>query len=130
MPLEKKLSPKITPKEMQRSISVPMLHSEKITNPQYLSYNQTIRQRIRQRAYQYVDHPDFATGEVYLAFIIDQQGRLRDVHILAAQTTANQYLQDIGLRSVREAAPFKPFPEDLVYPELTFNVAISFTIDE
>lgn len=130
MPLEKKLTPKIKTKDMQRTISVPLLKSEKITNPKYLSYNQTIRQKIRQRAYHYVDHPDFSSGEVYLSFIIDKLGRLQDVHVLNQRTDANQYLKDIGMRSVREAAPFMAFPEDLSYPELTFNVVISFTVDQ
>ena len=130
MPLEKALIPKIEAKDMARSIEVPLLKSEKITNPQYLSYNQTIRQKIREQAYRYVDHPKFETGEVYLTFIIKRTGQLEDVQVLDQRSQANEYLKEIGLRSVQEAAPFMPFPDNLPYPELTFNVVISFTLEK
>jgi len=34
------------------------------------------------------------------------------------------------LRSIKDANPFPPFPKDLNYPELTFNVVISFEVNE
>ena len=130
IPLEKKRISPIKTKDMARSIEVPLLKSEKITNPQYLSYNQSIRQKIREQAYRYVDHPKFETGEVYLTFIIKRTGQLEDVQVLDGRSQANDYLKEIGLRSVREAAPFSPFPANLPYPELTFNVVISFTLQK
>jgi hypothetical protein len=36
----------------------------------------------------------------------------------------------VGVKSVQEAGPFPPFPQDLNYPELTFNVSISFQYKE
>ena len=37
-------------------------------------------------------------------------------------------MKNVGLRSIQESSPFSPFPKDLSYPELTFNVVISFEV--
>ncbi len=114
----------------ERKITVPLLQSEKITNPKYLSYTQTIRQRIKQRAYFYADNPDFASGEVYLTFMLSSSGALNGVKIIREKTHSNTYVQNIGMRSIEESAPFPPFPPDLAFPELTFNVIISFELTD
>ena len=114
----------------ERQISVPMLKSEKITNPKYVNYHERIRAKIKNRAYFYVDDPQFQAGEVYLTFVISSDGQLKKVKIIDQKTSANNYLRTIGLRSIKESNPFPPFPPDLSYPELTFNVIISFELDE
>ena len=114
----------------ERKVTVPLLQSEKITNPKYLSYTQTIRQRIKQRAYYYADNPDFASGEVYLTFMLSSSGALEGVKIISEKTHSSAYVQNIGMRSIEESAPFPPFPADLAFPELTFNVIISFELTD
>ena len=114
----------------ERKISVPVVKSEKITNIKYVSYNENIRQKIRQQAYKYAENPDFQSGEVYLTFILGSDGRLKDIKIIEEKTRASTFLRNVGLRSVREASPFAVFPKDLTYPELTFNVVISFEVKE
>ncbi|MBI5149378.1 MAG: TonB C-terminal domain-containing protein [Candidatus Omnitrophica bacterium] len=116
--------------EHERTISIPMLQSEKITDPRYLSYTQNIRQRIKQRAYFYADNPGFGSGEVYLTFVLSSAGLLEGVQIIKEKTAANAYVQQVGVRSIQESAPFPPFPSDLNFPELTFNVIISFEVSE
>jgi len=128
--IDKKEAPKIDIFEPERSIMVPMLNSEKIKNPKYISYNQIIRQKIKRQAYYYVDHPDFKKGEVYLTFVVASDGRLKDIKVIEENTSANDYLRNVGLRSVRSSSPFPPFPEDLNFPELTFNVVISFQMKD
>lgn len=125
---EKKQAPQIAALDAGRKITVPLLTAEKMTNPRYLSYNQQIRRRIEERAYTYVHHPDFASGEVYLTFVLDSGGGLKGIQIIREKTSANLYLQQAGLRSIEESAPFPSFPQDLDYPELTFNVIISFEV--
>ena len=110
----------------ERKIEVPLLKSDKITNPKYLSYNENIRQKIQERAYSHIHDPDLESGEVYLTFVIDSSGKLTQVKIIPEKTKASSYLKDIGIRSIRDSSPFPPFPKDLNYPELTFNVVISF----
>ncbi len=112
----------------ERKITVPMLQSEKITNPQYLSYTQHIRQKIKQWASYYADYPNFQSGDVYLTFVLSSAGVLQDVQVIANKTHASTYLQEVGVRSIRGSAPFPSFPEDFRYPELTFNVIISFEL--
>jgi outer membrane biosynthesis protein TonB len=116
--------------DASRRVTVPLLKSEKITNPKYLSYNEAIRQKIRQRAFTFVNHPDFKQGEVYLTFVLDSNGNLKDLKIIDSKTHANDYLRGVGVKSVEQSSPFSPFPADLHYDELTFNVVISFQVDE
>lgn len=122
--------PTIAGLDKERKITIPLLKSEKISSPQYLSYNDSIRQRIRQRAYAYVESEEFQSGEVYLTFALGSDGSLKDIKVIEQKTRASQFLKDLGIRSIREAAPFPAFPKDLNYPELTFNVVISFEVGE
>lgn len=114
--------------KVTKEVSVPMLKSEKINTPSYVTYYQIVRDRIRERAY--MNYTKLSVGEVYLTFIIRADGALVALQILPDKTTANQFLEEVGLKSVQEAGPFPPFPQDLSYPELTFNVSISFQYKE
>ena len=125
-----KLTPKLPTLEGDRKISIPFLQSEKISNPKYLSYNDAIRQKIKSKAYTYIDNPDFKAGEVYLTFILSSDGNLKQIKIIDEKTNANEYLRSIGQKSIEESSPFPPFPTDLNYPELTFNAVISFEVKE
>ena len=116
--------------DTKRTISVPVLKSEKITNPKYLSYTDKIRQKIKERAYGYVDHPDFESGEVYLAFVLLSNGSLKEVQIIEEKTKAENFLKTVGVRSIRESEPFPTFPKDLDYPELPFNIVVSFELKD
>lgn len=107
----------------QVSISV---GTDKITNPQYLGYQDRIRERISKRAHSYVDHPDFEIGTVQITFVLLADGQLKDVRIVDEKTKANDYLRTISLRSIKESAPFPVFPGELKYPELPFSVEISY----
>ncbi len=124
----KKQIPRIPTKDTGRRISIPTVKIGKISNPDYLSYNNNIRRRIKQQAYIYIKHPDFQSGEVYLTFILVSTGALKEIKIIEEKTSANSYLHDVGRRSVEGASPFPPFPKKLNYPELTFNVVISFEV--
>lgn len=126
--LEKKIIPTFASKDIEHKITIPLLESDKMTNPQYLSYNDSIRQKIKQRAFYYVNDTDFKPGQVYLTFVLLSNGALKQVKIIDAKTNADDYLRQTGLRSIEESTPFAPFPKDLNFPELTFNVIISFEI--
>ena len=113
---------------VNRKISVPALHSEKINTPAYANYYQVVRERIKQRAY--LNYSQLVDGEVYLTFIVSADGNIGQVKIIEEKTSANEYLRNVVLKSVRESNPFPIFPKDLKYPELTFNVIISFQVSE
>lgn len=114
----------------KRQIKIPMLDSDKIMGSQYMTYHEQVRDKIRNRAYFYVDDPEFEVGEVYLTFVLGSNGELKQVKIIHDKTQANNYLRSVGLRSIKESAPYPSFPNDLRYPELTFNVVISFEMGD
>lgn len=124
--VSQKQAPSIKALSGERKITVPLLQSEKIMSPKYLGYKGSIRQKIEKRAYQYAENSEFTSGEVYLTFVLTSSGALGEVKIIPEKTTASPRLQEIGLRSIKESAPFPPFPPDLQFPELPFSVIISF----
>jgi outer membrane biosynthesis protein TonB len=115
--------------EGKKVVSIPLLNSEKLSSPRYTNYHDRIRDKIRNRAYFFADDPAFQEGEVCLSFVLQSDGNLKEIKIINDKTHANDFLRSIGLRSVQESSPFPPFPADLRYPELPFNVVISFKMD-
>lgn len=116
--------------DIGKKITLSPLSTEKINNPQYLTYNDDMRsaisRNIKERAYTYVNHPDFQAGEVYVTFVLESSGMLKKVKIIEEKTAANSYLRNVALRSIMESNPFPPFPKGFDYPEFTFNLLITF----
>jgi TonB family protein len=100
---------------------------DKINNPTYISYYQIVREKIRRAAYQ--NYTRIETGEVYLTFIISNEGYLTEVRLVEEKSPASPYLKEIALQSIKDASPFPSFPKELNYPLLSFNVVISFEIE-
>lgn len=92
-------------------------------NPAYMEYYKLIRERIRKNAYRYYNIEE--SGIVYLCFVILNNGNLAQL-VLSEKTEASSKLIDIALRSVKDSAPFPPFPKELNYPQLQFSVSIHF----
>ena len=109
---------------IKRKITLPPIEMAKIDNPSYITYYQIVREKIRRSAYQNYTHND--TGEVYISFIISNDGFVQDVRIIEEKTTTNNYLESVALRSVKNASPFPNFPKELDYTQLSFNIIISF----
>jgi len=112
---------------VKKKVTLPPLDMNKIDNPSYISYYQIVREKIRRAAYLGYQHNE--TGEVYLSFVILENGNLKDVRLNEANSSGSEYLRRIALNSVREATPFPRFPKELDYPQLSFNVVISFEIE-
>ena len=113
---------------LKRKVSVPALKSEKIDNPFYQNYYETVRTMIKKRAY--ANYSKVETGEVYMTFVVLSDGTLKQAQLIEEKTSAQDYLREVSLRSVQECNPFPHFPPDLTYPELSFNVVISFEMEE
>jgi len=92
-------------------------------NPAYMDYYQLIRERIRSKAYRYYDSDK--KGEVFLNFIISKDGKLEGLY-LNNTSSEDKDLIEIALRSIKDASPFPPFPPELKYPRLQFNISIYF----
>ncbi len=112
---------------IKKKITLPAIEMAKIDNPSYISYYQIVREKIRRSAYQNYTHNE--TGEIYASFIISNDGYIRDVRLAEDRTAPNDYLKSIALRSIRDASPFPNFPKELDYPQLSFNIIISFEIE-
>ncbi len=111
----------------KKKISLSRVESEKSHNQSYDTYYDFVREKIRRAAYQ--NHNRNETGEIYLAFIISSTGTLQDARIIEEKSSVNNYLREVALRSIKDAAPFPFFPQELDYPQLSFNVIISFAVE-
>ena len=112
---------------IKKKITLPAIEMAKIDNPSYISYYQIVREKIRRSAYQNYTHNE--TGEVYASFIITNDGDIKDARLAEEKTRANDYLKSIALKSIKDASPFPNFPKELDYPQLSFNIIISFEIE-
>jgi len=112
---------------VKKKIIMPPIDLDKIDNPSYISYYQIVREKIRRAAYQ--NYTRAEVGEIYLSFLIFAEGSLSAVRLVEEKSSPNPYLREIALRSIKEASPFPNFPKELDYPQLSFNVVISFEIE-
>ncbi|MFA6357223.1 MAG: TonB family protein [Candidatus Omnitrophota bacterium] len=112
---------------IKKKITLPPIEMARIDNPSYISYYQIVREKIRRSVYQ--SYSQNQTGEVYVSFIISNDGYIKGVRLIEDKTTASDYLKNIALKSVKDASPFPNFPKELDYPQLSFNIIISFEIE-
>ena len=112
---------------IKRKISLPALDMDKISNPSYISYYQLVREKIKRATYQ--NYTGSETGEVVVSFVISSEGYIKDIRLVEDKSLSGAYLRETALRSIKEAAPFPKFPKGLDYPQLTFNLAITFEIE-
>lgn len=112
---------------IKKKITLPPMDMNRINNPSYISYYQIVREKIRRSAYQ--NYTRTETGEVYLSFIISDDGLLKETRVVEEKSTNAPYLKETALRSIKDASPFPNFPKELDYPQLSFNVVISFEIE-
>ncbi|MCX5697315.1 MAG: TonB family protein [Candidatus Omnitrophica bacterium] len=125
------IKPSITKPDIiavKKKITLPPVDLDKIDNPSYVSYYQIVREKIRRCAYQYYTRTE--QGEVYLSFVISNDGYVREIRVVEEKSSSNPYLLEISVKSIKEAAPFPNFPKELDYQQLSFNVVISYEIGE
>ncbi|MFC1674897.1 energy transducer TonB [Candidatus Omnitrophota bacterium] len=112
---------------VKKKITLPPIGTNKIKNVSYLNYYQIVREKIKRAAYQ--NYTRTETGEVFLSFIISDDGSCNQVRLVEEKSSRSAYLQQTALRSIRDASPFPYFPKGLDYPQLSFNVVISFEVE-
>jgi outer membrane biosynthesis protein TonB len=112
---------------VKKRITLPPIDMGKMNNPSYVSYYQIVREKIKRSAYQNYMRTDI--GEVFLSFVITKNGLLKAVNLSDEKSSESIYLREIAMRSIKEASPFPIFPAELEYPELSFNVIISFSVE-
>ena len=112
---------------VKKRIVIPPIDIKKINNPIYVSYYQTVREKIRHSAYN--NFAQAEEGEVYLTFTLSSDGNISAIRLVEEKSSPNPYLRKVGFASIKQASPFPNFPKELDYPQLTFNVIISFEIE-
>lgn len=113
---------------VKKKITLPPVDLDKISNPSYISYYQIVREKIRRSAYQQ-NYTSAEVGEVFLSFLIFSDGSIKTVRLIEEKSSSSPYLRETALRSIKGASPFPIFPKELDYPQLSFNVVISFEIE-
>jgi TonB family protein len=109
------------------TLAPPAESLNKINSPSYIGYFQLTREKVKRILYQRYTYTE--EGEVYLSFIVANDGSIRDVRVNEDRSSSSPYLREIAIASVKEASPFPAFPKDLEYPELSFNVIVSFEVE-
>jgi hypothetical protein len=92
-------------------VTVTPITSEKVNSPIYTSYQDRIRESIKERVYANYSHLD--RGNVYLTFIIASDGSLKDYQIIDGKE-----------------AHFPPFLKGMTLPEYTFNIEIEYQVSD
>jgi hypothetical protein len=69
-------------------------------------------------------------GSVYLTFLLDQNGELKAAQIIPEKTDASPHLQEIAIRSLREASPFPAFLKGMNLSEYPFNIEIQYQVSD
>jgi len=119
---------RMTSMELSRRVSIMPISSEKINNPVYAAYNEMVRDRIKEKVYQNYDKMEM--GTVYLTFLLDEDGTLKAAQIIQEKTNAPEHLQEIALKSLRDASPFPPFLKGMNLSEYPFNIQIQYQVSD
>jgi len=93
-------------------------------NPHYQEYYKYVRNRIGKVAYNGYNRKE--VGEVYLFFTVQKNGEVNDIRVLEGKSSSSPYLRQIATQAVKAASPFPIFPVDLEYPQLNFNIVLSY----
>jgi len=114
--------------ELNRRVSITPIKSEKINNPVYAAYNEMVRDRIKEKVYENYDKME--SGTVYLTFLLDDHGILKEAKIIPEKTDASVHLQEIAMRSLRQASPFPSFLKGMNLSEYPFNIEIQYQVSD
>lgn len=109
------------------TLAPPRENLNKINSPSYIGYFQLAREKVKRILYQRYTYTQ--EGEVYVSFIVGNDGIIKNVRINEEMSSKSPYLREIAIASVKEASPFPIFPKELEYPELSFNVVVSFEVE-
>jgi len=93
--------------------------------PECISYYHYIREAIR-RSLEKTYRPDHAEGEIVAAFVLNRNGRLRNLRGAGGRSSRDPFLRRLSMESIKRAAPFKSFPEGLELKEISFSLTVVF----
>lgn len=92
-------------------------------------YINSIRKKIElKKRYPIVARDMGIEGRVRIKLVITKDGSLEKVEIL--ETSGHEILDETALRSIRDAAPFLPIPEELKKNKLELSIYLTFEISK
>lgn len=111
--------------------SLPPAPPGPVTDPEALEgYKSSLHRRltfVAQRRYQRsTARRANQEGKVRVAFTVLRNGEVRNVHVKTPSRHA--MLNQTALEAIKQAAPFKEFPEDIVEDELNLVIPFTFTL--
>ena len=110
------------PPPRESSLDIPT-DLEKDNN--YQKYYQSVRLQIQLTAEK--NYRGFKSiGMVHLSFVVGKKGGLKNIYVYKEDTSANDFLLQVAIRSVKDASPFLSFPPELPHEELPFSIYIEF----
>lgn len=113
---------------IKKKIVFSLKDAEKNNNsPSYTTHSEIVREKIKRSLYQ--TNNRLESGQLEVSFILTRDGTLKDIRLKEENSSASQYLREISINAIKNAAPYPSFPKNLDYPILTFNVIISFEVE-
>lgn len=67
-------------------------------------------------------------GDVYVRFIVKRDGTLKDLILYKKSGKNMRVLEEIAIKSIKEASPFPAFDESMKEAELPFDLPIRFSL--
>ena len=89
---------------------------------EYIQYYELLRERIKQSVATHY-RSERKEGGADIVFTLKRSGLLESLTV----SCDSEKLSGIAKKSIKNAAPFPPFPEKLTQKNLTFSIAIIFT---
>ncbi|AEF83799.1 putative TonB-dependent receptor [Treponema primitia ZAS-2] len=106
----------------------PVVHDPSRRQEAISLYFGNLRSRIDgHKHYPYQARQRNQEGTVQVSFVVSRPGRLVGEPALEKKCRYAS-LNTAALEAVRDAAPYPPFPPDILEPELNFSVAITFSL--
>jgi len=96
----------------------------------YIGYYRLVREKIRYYADRnYIKEGVTSQGEIFLSFVVASNGELLHIMVIDNKSTEDPLLRNIAINSIRDASPFPVFPQGMNQYQITFNVIISFELN-
>lgn len=91
---------------------------------QFREYQKMCREKISKLAYK--NYRIFEKGDIYLSFVIKNDGQVKLVEVVDNKSAINPILREISEKAVWDAAPFPSFPKESKLTEADFTLVIGY----
>ena len=125
----KRLKRSETPAERSPGVSSAVTSAELLNDPAkskiFLSYYSGVKKKIESAVHEKGGHEQ-GRGNVYLEFVLDAAGQIERLRVVPKGTKADEAMQELAVKFLRESAPFDDFPKDLGSKSIAFSLTIFF----